>query len=861
MSPPPATCELQPLVETTPACLRARAQWVCWKYVQRGDKWTKSPVNPHTGEIDDANSAATWGTFEKALETFHHTPHLAGVGFVFTADDPFCGIDLDDCIDPATGAPKPWGQQIIDSLSSYSEISPSGTGVKVFIEGIKPGERCRRAYHDGEVEIYDRGRFFAVTGQKLPESASTVAARQSELEVLYSRVFGLEHDGAGSGAGQLHLAPPAALEDDQILEIASRSRSGAKFQELWSGTWQPSFKSHSEADSSLMFMLAFYTKDPGQLDRLFRRSGLMRDKWNEFHGPKTYGQITIGKALARVTHQYDPKSNQRSGNGDCKHQRQAAPPLDQPGVPSIIIDDIQLNDLTTQALSAIELSNSPPSVFVRAGQLARVVRDENGVPGIEALDRVRMRCRLSEIANFFTLRKTKGGYEQVGSNPPLSLAENLLALGNWKLPALAGITRSPILRHDGSICATPGYDAQTRLFYCPDPALKLPPIPDEPDPHEVDASVDMLLNLIGDFPFADVPSRANAISLLFSLLMRPVIAGHVPVAIIDAPVQGSGKTLLAMTMATIAVGSVAGESIPSKQNEDEWRKKITSILLKAGPFVLLDNVPDNTTIDAPALAAVLTAYEWSDRLLGKNDSARLPARAVWAATGNNLRVAGDIPRRSYGIRLDANAERPWERTGFRIVGIEQYVARHRGELLAAAFTIIRAWYVAGQPRSQVPVMGSFEEWASTVGSVLAFAGIQGFLENLAQTRAVQDEHTQQWTIFFEVWWEKFGSVPVTVDDLCRRILTQTVMEKTAIPDVLLLQRERGEGSLRRSLGRNLSRLSGRVFNKRKLAHAAGDTHRKVRAWQLKPQDEGNSSEVTPLTPPDPAANPAAGGGQ
>jgi putative DNA primase/helicase len=312
MSPLQATCELQPLVETTPACLRARAQWVCWKYVQRGDKWTKSPVNPHTGEIDDANSAATWGTFDEAIATLRRSRDLAGIGFVFTADDPYCGIDLDDCIDPSTGEPKPWGQQIIDSLSSYCEISPSGTGVKIFIEGIKPGERCRHAYHDGEVEIYDRGRFFAVTGQKLPESASTVVARQAELETVYEQVFGPAHDDGGSGADQLDLAPPAALEDDQILDIASRSRSGAKFQELWSGTWQPSFKSHSEADSSLMFMLAFYSKDPGQLERLFRRSGLMRDKWDEKHGARTYGQITIDKALATITQQYQPRATRNT---------------------------------------------------------------------------------------------------------------------------------------------------------------------------------------------------------------------------------------------------------------------------------------------------------------------------------------------------------------------------------------------------------------------------------------------------------------------------------------------------------------------------------------------------------------------
>ena len=262
-------------------------------------------------------------------------------------------------------------------------------------------------------------------------------------------------------------------------------------------------------------------------------------------------------------------------------------------------------------------------MFVRAGAVARVLRDENGVPRIEQFDRVRMRCRLSEVANFFTLRKGEGGcYEQVGTNPPLQLAENILAQTSWELPPLAGIARAPILRADGTICTHPGYDPVSRLVYCPDPELKLTPIPEYPDGNEVQACVDILLDVIGDFPFADDASRANTLAVLFTLLMRPVITGHVPLAIVDAPMQGTGKSLLMAALGTIAVGAVSSESIPSKKNDDEWRKKITSILLAASPFVLLDNIPDNTTIDSPSLAAALTTGEWSDRLLGRNNAIR-----------------------------------------------------------------------------------------------------------------------------------------------------------------------------------------------------------------------------------------------
>lgn len=838
--------DLSLILQQTPAHLRDHAQWVAWKFVERDGKPTKVPVNPHSGELAKTNDRATWGTFEQALTACRTRCELCGVGFVFSADDPYCGVDLDHCIDPNTGTIKGWATALIEQLASYSEISPSGTGVKVFVKANKPGQRCRKRYADGEVEIYDSDRFFTITGQRLEVTPGEVELRQEQLDAVYRAVFGDDDHRHGQSvptppAGPLpSLNGHAHLGDDEIIELASQQRrSGGKFAALWAGDWNSYFNSASEADSSVVFTLAFYTKDGTQIDRLFRRSGLMRPKWDERHGEQTYGEITIAGALGKVTKQYQRRSN--PGSRPKQIRPRASPPANA-RLPTILLGDTQLSDLTSQALAAVALANTPPSVFVRGGTLARVIRDENGQPKIESFDRTRVRCRLSEVANFFTLRRSEAGYVPVGANPPLALAENVLALGSWELPPLAGIARAPILRSDGSICADPGYDTLSRLMYCPDPDLKLAPIPTHPDRNEVEACVDILLDLISDFPFADQPSRANALAILFSILMRPVIAGHIPLAIIDAPVQGTGKTLLVTTLASIAVGSVASESIPAQQNEDEWRKKITSILLTASPFVLLDNIPDNTTIDSPSLAATLTSSEWSDRLLGRNDSIRLPARAVWAATGNNLRVTGDMPRRSYSIRLDANAERPWERTGFHIQALQQYVLAHRGDLLSAALTIVRAWYTNGRPQANVPMLGSFEEWAGTVGSVLAFAGIEGFLGNLEQTQVVQDDDRRQWAAFFEAWWDHFGSQEIAADDLCRLIMPRKdIFNDTpdesflgSLPEPLLLNKDRGEGSLKRSIGRHLSRFTGRIFSGRKLCDAGANKNKHVRKWSLQP---------------------------
>jgi primase-polymerase (primpol)-like protein len=156
-----------------PAALKERPQWVAWRYERPNNKWTKVPINPHTGGKADATNPATWGPFETALARYQDpTALLDGIGYVFAAADEFAGIDLDDCRDPTTGTVAAWAQADLNALDSYTEVSPSGTGVKVFVRGkLPPGGRKRKPY-----EMYDERRFFAVTGWPLdgcPPRSST----------------------------------------------------------------------------------------------------------------------------------------------------------------------------------------------------------------------------------------------------------------------------------------------------------------------------------------------------------------------------------------------------------------------------------------------------------------------------------------------------------------------------------------------------------------------------------------------------------------------------------------------------------------------------------------------------------------
>lgn len=155
-------------VETIPTCLRDRPQWVCWKYTQRSGKQTKVPINARYGWNASATDPQTWSTFQAAHEAYLKNDKLAGVGFVFTKDDPYAGVDMDRCLDDDGNFV--WGREIVEQLTTYTEVSPSGHGVKLFLQASKPPfAKCRRdgfgPAGDGEIEVYDHGRFFAVTGR------------------------------------------------------------------------------------------------------------------------------------------------------------------------------------------------------------------------------------------------------------------------------------------------------------------------------------------------------------------------------------------------------------------------------------------------------------------------------------------------------------------------------------------------------------------------------------------------------------------------------------------------------------------------------------------------------------------------
>ena len=226
-------------------------------------------------------------------------------------------MDLDNCRDSATGEISPAAASIIEELSSYTEVSPSGTGVKIFLRApASPGSRHRTKYEGGEIEIYFQGRYFTVTGDHLPGTPLATEHRHDELQRVYDRLFGKPAASAPK-APPLTTSEPAHetaremdavtvalnsnLTEADIIEMRPMSRNGEKFAALFIyGDASAYGGNQSAADIALCNMLAFWCRnDVGRMDSLFRHSRLMRPKWDEKHwgDGRTYGQMTIQQAL------------------------------------------------------------------------------------------------------------------------------------------------------------------------------------------------------------------------------------------------------------------------------------------------------------------------------------------------------------------------------------------------------------------------------------------------------------------------------------------------------------------------------------------------------------------------------------
>ncbi len=298
---------LKPCFELMPAELKKLRQWLLWRgeWSDKKGKYDKPPfqVNGQHAKSDDPS---TWTTFDAVAKAYPRRGY-SGIGFVLTAEDPFAGVDLDHCRNRKTGAIEPWANRLVGFFDSYSEISPSGEGIRIFVRGkLPPGGRKR-----GNVEAYDSGRYLTVTGNCFNDGMP-IMERQAKLETFHKKFFPPQEK------EQPPSPPPKVdidLSDDQVMQRALESKQGEKLRRLMEGDFS-GFPSQSEADLALCSILAFwYGGDREKIDAVVRQSGLFRAKWDikHFSDGRTYGERTIDRAVSKNTEHYRPKRRRHGG--------------------------------------------------------------------------------------------------------------------------------------------------------------------------------------------------------------------------------------------------------------------------------------------------------------------------------------------------------------------------------------------------------------------------------------------------------------------------------------------------------------------------------------------------------------------
>lgn len=417
----------------------------------------------------------------------------------------------------------------------------------------------------------------------------------------------------------------------------------------------------------------------------------------------------------------------------------------------------QVADMVDEAEAALDQAKL--GVYQRGGDLMRVVHVD-AQARVVALPEPTLLELLSRAADWV---KIDDEDEEKPALPPRDVVRALAARGEWRFPALDRVVHGPVLRPDGTVLDQPGYDAGARVIYEPRGAT-VPRVPERPTQVEARAALARLHDVVSEFPFVAASDRAAWVALVLTLLARAAIDGPVPLFLVRAVSPGTGKSLL-IDVASLIGTDLEGEPARMSQapNAEEEGKALLALGREGAPLAMIDNI--ERPLGSDVLAAALTARRFKRRDLGRAVvvEVELP---VFVATGNNVVVRGDLARRVIPIDLDARMEHPEQRTGFRYPRLLQHVRAHRGELRAAALTILR-WYCAeGRPPAPAaPVLGSYEAWAGLVVQALLWLGEPDPCAGRARIQEFGDPEGEARRAALELWWERWGPLEQTALDV------------------------------------------------------------------------------------------------
>ncbi len=319
---------------------------------------------------------------------------------------------------------------------------------------------------------------------------------------------------------------------------------------------------------------------------------------------------------------------------------------------------------------------------------------------------------------------------------------------------LRRLVRYPVYLRDFRVC-TPGW--RDGVFYDEPPALRgLQPETDTETIRQV------IEDLVVDFPFKEPADKDNLVGLLLTPIVRPALTGNVPLHLIGASLERTGKSKLAEE---VFGGVITGEPAAALQmtgSDDEVDKRVLSLLVEGETIAHLDNLGE--FLDSKVLASLLTATSYKGRWLGANRMISAPNNLTIVATGNNVRATGELVKRTIPITLQPADDEPEKRTGFKHPDLRAYVAENRKRVIACLLGMVENWKACRRSAGKSP-MGGFEAWARCVGGIMHVNGFHAWRANAEAWARSADERGQELRQFVAAWGEDRGEAWLNTAEL------------------------------------------------------------------------------------------------
>lgn len=395
---------------------------------------------------------------------------------------------------------------------------------------------------------------------------------------------------------------------------------------------------------------------------------------------------------------------------------------------------------------------------------------------------------------------------------------------------LRRVVRVPFLRPDGTVCASPGYDAATATVLVPS-GIDDVSVPAEPTQEETRAAAKLLMEeWLGDLPFKTDADRANALALVLTPFIRGTVP-LVPLAVVSGLQMGVGKNLFADCLGLLTTGEPT-MPLPYVGQEEEMRKQLTAAFSSGADIFVFDEAH---VVEGAQLARAVTSITYGDRVLGVSRIAKFPNQVTWVSLGNQVQVNGDMSRRVYFIYLHPSGRDVMDREAgaFRHPDLKLWTAENRTALVSAALTVLRGWHAAGRPAfSRGACMGSFEPWDRLMSGVLAYAGYPAFLGDMKERRSESDFTAAYWSAHVHWLAGEFGREEFTTAQVRERAQRDPLgfeappgMEDTSGRDY------------NRQLGMAYSKHRDRNYDGKRLVKS-GMGHKSTIKWCVVPDDGG-----------------------